>query len=129
MATVSQAVKKAMRLMSILQVGEEPSAEEAQDATESMNDMLHAWELDGITLNHVDLSYEDTLPYPEHHIKTISYNLAIELAAEFGKTAPASVVVYAENGYRNLQNYYLDLADLSVDSAINSYYNPNGNNY
>lgn len=129
MATVQQIAKKSLRLLGILQSGEEPSANEASDITESLNDLLYSWEHDGIALSHSDLLYTDTFPYPDNHINPTAYNLAVMIAPEYGKQTPAEVVAGAESGYRALQNYYLDPADLTVDSMLDSYYNPNGSSY
>lgn len=128
MATVKQIIKRAMRSLAILQSGEEPTAAEAQDAVETFNAMLHAWEHDGIPLNHIDLAYADTFPYPDHHVDPVMYNFAVRYGVEFGKDIPAVVIGGAESGYRNLQNYYVDVPTLEVDTALDSYWNPNGPN-
>ena len=126
MATVKRhIIKRGLRSLAILQSGEEPSAAEAEDAIDVLNAMLHAWEFDGITLNHIDLAYTDTFPYPDNHIDPVMYNFALRYATEFGKDIPAVVISGAKDGYRNLQNYYLETPDLSMPSTLDSYYNPN----
>jgi hypothetical protein len=125
MATVKKIAQRALRLLSITESGEVPSHEEMSDAVDSLNAMLHEWELNSIPLNHVDAGVDDTLPYPENHTNPIIYNLAIQLAPEYGASTPAEVVAMADNGYSMLQNYYFDPPDAETDPALHPYYNPN----
>lgn len=123
--TAKEIITAAMRELGILQTQEEPSADEATDGLEKLNGMLHGWELDGIRLAHVDLALTDTLPYPDNHYLPIVYNLAVEYAAGFGVALRGDTVSKAENGYRNLQNYYLSPDEMQMDSLLNTYYKPN----
>ena len=123
--TALEAVRAAMLELGILQTQEEPSADEASDGLDLLNGMLGAWELDGIRLAHVGLALDDTLPYPSNHYMPVVYNLAVEMATQFGVDLRPDTASKASNGYRNLQNYYLDLQPMSVDDALNSYYAPN----
>ena len=129
MATAQSVVKRALRLLAITQTGEEPSADEAQDALSALNEMLFSWELESIPLEHIEMAWTDTLPFPTNHIRPITYNLALVLADEYGKQPTQMVFDIAQRGYRNLQNFYLDYDDLPVDPAINPYYSPNRYNY
>lgn len=123
--TALEIIKKSLRELGILQTQEEPSAAEAQDALDTLNGMLQTWELEGIKLNHVDMVLTDELPYPDNHYLPIVYNLAVEFAAEYGIDLRADTVGKAENGYRNLQNYYYEPAELQVDTALHPLYSPN----
>ena len=123
--TALQVIKRGMRELGILQTQEEPASAESEDALEVLNAMLHAWEHEGIRLNHTDLVLTDTLPYPENHINPIVYNFAVEYAAEFDISLRQDTVSKAANGYRNLQNYYYDPVEMTVDSQLNTYYSPN----
>ena len=129
MATAQTVIKRALRLLKVTQSGEEPSAEEAQDSLTALNDMLFAWELDAIPLNHIELLYTDTLPFDDNHIQPITYNLAVQLADEYG-TQPTQIIYdTADNGYRNLQNFYVDPADAQTSDTLDPYYNPNWYSY
>lgn len=123
--TALQVIKAAMLELGILQTQEEPSADEAQDGLDVLNGMLHAWELDGIRLNHVDVVLTDNLPFPDSHYLPIVYNIAAEYAAQFGTDLRADTALKAENGYRNLQNFYHTPDEMSVDPALHPYYTPN----
>jgi hypothetical protein len=127
--TVLNLIKRAMRTLGILQTQEEPDAAEAQDVLSILNSMLKAWELEGIKLAHVDMVLTDTLPYPDNHIDPIVYNLAVMIAPEFEVDTRADVIYMAKNSYRNLQNYYHDATELSVDTALHPLFSPNSPHY
>lgn len=126
MAIVSSIAKRALRLLSILQVGEEPSANEAVDILESFNAMLHGWDIDGVRINHADLEWTDTIPYEPNHLSPMAYMLAITIAPEYGRQAPPDVVEMARREYGNLRHYYanpqhFDLPDTPAENAENYY--------
>lgn len=123
--TALDVIKKSLRELGILQTQEEPSAAEAQDALDTLNGMLTAWELDGIKLSHVDMVLTDTFPYPDNHYLPVVYSLSVEIASEYGIDIRGDTVAKAENGYRNLQNYYYQPVELQVDTALHPLYSPN----
>lgn len=129
MATAKTVIKRALRLLAVSQSGEEPSADEAQDSLTALNEMLFSWELDSIPLNHIELVYTDTLPFGDNHIQAITYNLAVQLADEFGKQPTQIIYDKARKGYRNLQNFYANIDDAQTDAALDPYYNPNWYSY
>lgn len=123
--TALDVIKKSLRELGILQTQEEPDAAEAQDALDVLNGLLIAWELEGIKLNHVDMVLTDALPYPDNHYLPVAYNLAMELAGEYEINIRGDLASKAENGYRNLQNYYHDPAPMQFDDALHPLYSPN----
>lgn len=125
MATVKKVVKKALRLLAVTESGEVPSSEEMDDAVDSLNSMLHSWQLKSIPLNHIDVGIADTLPYPEDHTDAITHNLAIYMAPEYGVSATVEVIAVAESGFDALQNFYCDPEAATTDPALDPYFNPN----
>lgn len=126
--TVLNLIKRTMRTLGILQTQEEPDAAEAQDVLNILNSMLKAWELEGIKLSHADMVLTDTVPYPDNHIDPIVYNLAVMIAPEFEVNTRGDVIQMAANGYRNLQNYYLQPTEMALDNALHPYFGPNNQN-
>ena len=112
-------------MLAITQSGETPSDEEASDGLTALNQMLHAWEHDGIDLSHVDLSLTDTVALPDSQLQAVAYNLAVYAAPEYGVTPSPVVVAIADKGYANLQNYYQDIPELTFDKSLDPYYKPN----
>jgi len=123
--TAGDLVKNALRKIGVLQTQEEPDADEMDDGLTTLNNMLHAWELDGIRLNHTDVVSTDTLPYPDNHTNPIMYSLCVQFCTEYGKPITAEIAGNGENGYRNLQNYYYQPDEMSVDNALHPYYATN----
>ena len=118
-------ILRALRSLGVLHSGESPSADEAADALHTLNDMLNAWRLKGIDLEYLDTDLYDVIPYPDDHIAAIRYNLAVELAAEYGVQPSQVVVAMAGSTYADLKAHYVQPDTLSVDSAL--HYNANRN--
>lgn len=114
--TANDIIKGAFRLIAVIQPGEDLSASEAADGLSALNHMLHQWPMD---LQHEDLGLTDTLRVPPNHIRAIRYNLAIEIAPEFGKQIPAAVAKIADETYRQIENEYANPARL--DSRLNRF--------
>ena len=116
--TALQVIERALTRMGVIQYGETPQDDEADRALSTLNDMLHAWQLDGIDLKFTDLSLTSVLPYPDNHTKPIVDNLVINLKREFGQDLRGDDVDMAENGYRNLQHYYARPKPLKFDPML-----------
>lgn len=116
--TALDAIKSALRRLGVIRSGENLSPDEAADGLESLNFMLHRWELDGIRLNHIDFTLSSALPWPPNHREPIVCNLAVRLADEYGKSIPQGVLGGAMTGYTDLQNYYADPKDAQFDDDL-----------
>jgi hypothetical protein len=112
-----------------LHSGETPSAEEATDGLESLNEMLGSWIHDGIDLEFVTITSLNTvLPYPPDHESSFRYNLAIQMCPDYGIAVTPAIAELAMQGYRRMQREYLSNPELGTDSALLPAYNPNGLN-
>ena len=123
--TVRNVVKSALRKLMILQPGEDPSADAMQDAVADLNNMLHAWEMDGIKLNHTSLVVDDTLPYPDKYHEAIIYNLAVKIAPDYETMASQTVIAVAANGYANMQNDLGAPKDIKYPTELTAIYRTN----
>jgi hypothetical protein len=104
-------IEGAFRLIGITQADETPTASEMSDGLATLNDMLHEWPLD---FQHEDLTLSGDLRMPPNHLKGIRYNLAVELAPEYGKTPSPAVAAIASNTAMNLRNEYANPARLNT---------------
>jgi hypothetical protein len=123
--TVHDLIRRSMRALGVLRSGENPSAAEAADALDTLNDMLNAWRQEGIDLEHLTLALTDVLPYPDDHVACIRYNLSVELAAEYGVGLSPSVAMQARRTFLALRSQYMQPVELSVDDALRPIFNPN----
>lgn len=117
--TARDVIEGAMRLLGILQANESAEASEAADGLQALNDMLHEWPFD---LQHEDLSLTDDLRTPPNHYRGIRYNLAVELAPEFGRQIPPAVAKVADETYRQLCNEYANPARLDAHQFDSRFY-------
>ena len=120
MTTANQLIIRAAKTAKILAAGEIMEDEDAQDILQSLNDMLHAWELDGIDLGHTDLELTDTVQLPDSHIRAIRYNLAADISSEDGAELNAIDAERATNGFRMLQAYYAKPGELQIPTRLAS---------
>jgi hypothetical protein len=125
MATASDVIKRALLLIDQIAHSETLSGDQAVTALNALNQMLHGWELEGIRLQHSDVALADTLPYPDDHIRAITYNLAVEMAPEYGYEPAATVVRTADQGKQALSRAYSRPPLLRPDPFWHPYYNGN----
>ncbi len=93
---------------------------------DTLNDMLNAWIDSGLDLEFIEFTdLDDVIPYPQDHMAAMRYNLAIELAPEYGVKISQSVAVRAAAYYRGLLSQYENIDTLTVDDGLKTVYNPN----
>ena len=93
---------------------------------EALNGMLNAWAGLGIDLEF--LAFTDltqAVPYAEDHISAFAYNLAIEIAPEYGVEPPDAVISRAQTYFKMLQTQYCDPDILTIDPALMPVFNAN----
>ena len=118
MATARDVVTASLRELGIIDGVEEAAAEDAAHALAIFNQMLAAWELDGIALGLGTVTLNTTLALPDSHIEALRANLAARLAAPFARQPSPLTVEQASRGYRSLQGAYARRRLLSVDPGI-----------
>lgn len=100
-----QMIQRAMRLIGVLDSDGTASGSAAADGLQALNDMLTRWEANNVPLGFsTQTNTAATLPVPDEALSAVAYNLALELAPEYGVAPPAAVVSLAEAGYRSLLN-------------------------
>lgn len=118
MATARDTIKRALRLIGAISSGDEPAAEEAQDALDALNGMMAAFKSLGIDYDHIPLALTDVFPMPEAHRDHVAQMLAVRIAPEYGATPAPIVMGAAASALLALQAAYF-VADYSeTDPAI-----------
>ena len=105
MATNLQTISRALRMIGVLDIEETPSASMSTVGLKCLNEMLLRWEANNVPLGYSSqTSLSATIPVPDEALGAVAYNLAMELAPEFGATIPQIVAAQADMGYRRLLN-------------------------
>jgi hypothetical protein len=113
---VRELVTSSLRLLGVLQSGEQPSTEEAADGLEVLNTLLNGWGREGIDLEFLSFtSVNDEIPYPEDHLAAFRFNFAVELAPEYGVQISNVVAGRAGQTLRALRSQYSKPDLLTLD--------------
>jgi hypothetical protein len=119
MTTYRDLITRSMRHLGVVQLNQAPTPQEMADGLAAMNDMLNSWRMDGIDLEYVEAtSVNNDVPYPQDHMAAFQYNLAAWLAPMYGKKVPDVIVGLAGKTYHDLQVWYSDPHNLTVDVAL-----------
>ena len=116
--TARELITRSMVKINIIARGEAPTAIEAVDGLAALNEMLHAWETDGIHIGHTDLSLDSTIDLPDSHIRGARLLLAVELASEHEKQIDPVTLAMADRAKRQLINEYLVIPDARFDQTL-----------
>jgi hypothetical protein len=113
MATARDVITRALRKRKV----SDPTAAELVDGLEDLNDMLAAWAIDGIDIQHVTLASGDTVDVPDNHILTLALSLA-ERLTEYGSPLEPEDIMAAERGRTALRALYFSIGDLTSDNPL-----------
>ena len=104
MATVDRMLKRALRLIRVIDAGDSTTSFDSSTAIDVLNEMMARWEEDGVSVGWVDVDeVSDTVAAPDSALRAIQYNWAVELAPEYDAEIPQSVGRGAAEGYADLQ--------------------------
>lgn len=118
MTTAREVVKSALRKLQVIEDGGEPTASEAKDSLEGLNDFLENLSVDGVSIAHKTLTLDDTVNIDKAHIQTIKNQLAVKLAPEFGAAVDPQVAFDALQGMKALRADTKLKKPTRVDSAL-----------
>lgn len=100
MATNLETIESALRKLGVLDIEESATAKMGVIGLRCLNQMATRWEANNIPLgysNQTGLSV--TTPVPAEAQSAIEFNLALEMASDFGVTPPPAVAVMARELY------------------------------
>jgi len=118
-------ISAALRVLRVKAAGEVPSADEAQDSLSALNAMLGQWQIEpGMLYASPFTSLSDAKTLPTGYDLAIKYNLAIELAPEFGAEIPEIVYRNAMTSKGNIMRWSSSTPTMVIDTET-----INGTNY
>lgn len=108
MATAPKIIRRALRILGVLDPSAAVGAQDAQDALETLNAMLAEWHEAGFCLPDYKLSsMEDELDSDAGDREAIAYALALRMAPEYGiRLAPEVAAVGMESMNRLRLRYF-----------------------
>ena len=92
MATVQSIIIAALRKLAVASEDETPSDAMLANGLEAYNNMLSAWVLSGVDLEHTDQALTDTFPIGDEFREGTIYSLFSENAVDDAETGTARVV-------------------------------------
>ena len=103
MATASDIVSRALRLLTVLDPHEAAEAEDFETGTLALNAMCARWEANGMAIGWSPIvNPADDLPCPPEVEEALAYNLAVRLRPEYNVQLAQDVIEIAKEGMRAL---------------------------
>lgn len=120
MAAAREVAEAALRLIGAVAPEQTPTDAEMRDALAALNAMLAAWASDGIDLglDPAGLTLSDELAVEPRHLRAIRFNLAVDLAPEFGRAPPEAVAAIAADARRAVQAAFAAVEPMTVDAGL-----------
>lgn len=116
MTTTSDIIARSLDLIGVTAASEVPSAQDASDALDALNMMMHSWELSGVNVSHSDLSLSDAFPLAAKYHEAVVYLLGARLAGIFMRPMPDPVKV--DDSWRRLQAGYWTAPTTTFDTGL-----------
>lgn len=122
--TAYNAIIRSLRIIGELAENETPSHNDADDALDMLNQMLHGWSKLGVDLNHETMQQQDLFTFDDSYVDGVVLNLAVKAAREFGKAVSPDIKADAERYFRSFQAATHEFEqDLKMDRALDPRYN------
>ncbi|HEX7114968.1 MAG TPA: packaged DNA stabilization gp4 family protein [Steroidobacter sp.] len=123
-----QIIADALRSIGVLDETETPSSEQGSHCLRELNQMLAAWDVEGVKLGYfAQTSTAATCPIPDWAEAAVKYRLALRVAPHYGAQVPIGTVAAADESYttllRTVMNLKLTGADLSHLPIGSGHYN------
>ena len=114
MTTTLDIINRAFRKIGIKAEDEALTADQVAHGLETLNMMLHGWELWGIDINHVDLLTGSTFPLAAKFEEGTVYLLAERLSTDY--SVPPSFS--ADDFLRRIQAAYMVIPEAAMPKAL-----------
>lgn len=128
--TARQVIYRALRRIGVTAEGETPTAAQANDALDTLNDMLHGFSADGIACAHTTVALDSTLNFPDEELAFVRDMLCLQLMPEYG-TINEIVGAAAAKARIFMQARYKIVPEVPIDRALRPrrWWNPETGSY
>ena len=113
MTTTLTIINRAFRKVGIKAEDEALTADQLAHGLETLNAMMHGWQLYGIAREHTDLTPSETFPLAAKFDEAVTYLLAQKISPDY-----AVAGVDADQYFRAIQNAYLVIEEAEIASAL-----------
>lgn len=118
MATTLDIVTQALRRANITAKGETPPADEASEALDVLNMMMHGWKAQGADVSHVTLALSDTFALSDEFHEGAVFLLASRLAVNNDKPQPTADGFDVAGWMDAIQAAYTTIGEVTFDKAL-----------
>ena len=116
--TAHQLITESLRLIGVIEAGEQASAEDAASGLSTLNQMLDGWEKERLpNFSHTTLALGGNIALGDAWLEGIRFNLAVRLAPEYGAAVPDVVAQRAAATFSAFALRRADQAD-AADAAV-----------
>ncbi len=119
--TARELIERAYLRARIVARGEPMTGAEANDGLKLLNEMISAWETDGIHLGIGDLTLAQTIPLAKLHRRGMIMLLALDMLDEIGRDPTASLAAKADRAKRQLMVEYAVVPKVTLDTALTDF--------
>lgn len=129
MTTARDMVKRALRMIRVTPGGTEPSAEDAQDALQTLNRLLSAFPAEGLDYTHTTATLDDTITIDNvtnpltvgvkaGMTPAVEAVLALQLCIEYGMDPSATLAASAGAAWKALEAALINHDETGVDTGF-----------
>ena len=124
--SASRIIDRALSTIGVLEAEESATAAQAQDALDTLNDILNEWDRRGIGGGFSDATLSTELTLDPDEYRAIRLWLALDLASEYQVTASPLLIQAADDARRLLEAKYSSPSRLCIEDVqqlgrINNY--------
>jgi hypothetical protein len=116
--TVQELIDRALHGLRVIALGDEATGTEADYCLDQYNDMMFAFERDGLDFAHAAQVLGDTIDLPDGHLEAIRLSLMERIAPTFGKEMAPRDIMAAEQGRMALRAYHFNMGALRSDHPL-----------
>lgn len=120
MKTCIEMITDSLRLVNVIDGNQSPDAEQGVAGLRSLNEMMSDWAADGIRLGWYPVTdISSNVPLQDEDLRGVTFNLAVELATQYGiephpRVTDIAATTFARLAKRALQYFEADMTMLPL---------------